>query len=243
MSDEDHYDPNFPPRRSGPKHPVKAQEFFEPVLSKLWGHFDDPAYQEKMRMAENEKNVAELAIAQRTREPKLLGRGVPADIAHIIATDAMDTNLPCVVILRSTVQPALVLSGPTGVGKTFAAALWIDEGTDTARMVSATQLSMLTKSRIDKNKFEELCRCSVLAIDDLGTEVDDDRGSFRSRFDRLMSRRIAAKKRTVITTNLNAIQFQHPRHGYGDRVWSRLFQHGRFDEVNGVDLRRHARSR
>ncbi len=240
MSEEDHYDPRHPPKRTGPNKPVHGSEFFQAEIDQLWSHFDDPAYQEKMRSAEGERVRREEEIKRREREPQLRMRGVPPDIARLIVTGHVEQT-PCVQILRSTVCPALVISGQTGVGKTVAAAIWVDEGTNTARMVSATQLAMLTKARVDKDKFEELCRCSVLAIDDLGTEVDSDRGAFRSRFDRLMSRRIAASKRTVITTNLTAIEFQHPGIGYGDRIWSRLSQHGRFDEVDGPDLRLRAR--
>ena len=236
---EDHYDPNYPPRRDEPNKPVAAGEYFQSAVAKLWNHFDDPAYQEKMRRAELERVGREAQVARRQRLPKIMGRGVPRVIAEIICRQLVRDE-PCVRILRSTVASALVLSGGTGIGKTLAAALWVDEGGDTARLVSSSQLALLTKARIDREALEKLCTCSVLAIDDLGTEVDDDKGTFSSRFDSLLSRRIGNRLRTVITTNLSGTQFESPITGYGGRVWSRLSQHGHFQEIDAPDLRRAA---
>ncbi|KKL50149.1 hypothetical protein LCGC14_2308390 [marine sediment metagenome] len=237
MSDsEDHYDPNRPPRREGPNRPVAAGEYFQSSVAQLWRHFDDPVYQEKMRSAESERVGRENEILRRQRLPKLMRRGVPKVVAEVIC-DGLVRDEPCVRILRSTMASALVLSGGTGIGKTLAASLWVDEGGDTSRLVSALQLALLTKARVDREMFETLCTCSVLAVDDLGIEVDDDRGAFRSRLDGLLSRRIGNRLRTVVTTNLTGKLFESPVTGYGGRVWSRLVQHGHFEEVKAPDLR------
>lgn len=78
-----------------------------------------------------------------------------------------------------------------------------------------------------------LCSDSeVLVIDDLGTEMLNDR--WHAAFDALVDMRYV-KWRTVITTNLPAAEIR-PR--YGDRIADRLNDAGAFVELRGASMRR-----
>lgn len=139
-------------------------------------------------------------------------------------------------------KTVLVLAGGTGAGKTSAAA-WIalEAGGSTPAFVRATELE--ARGRYDKALRTWLRGRSMLVIDDLGVEVLDDRGVFRSLLDEVIDTYYGNRRRVVITTNLRAkrerpdgeLQFVER---YGERVVSRLRECGRWADCGATDLRR-----
>lgn len=145
----------------------------------------------------------------------------------------------------------LVLAGGTGGGKTTAAA-WIGlKGTD--RMPGFIRASELERrGRYDKDLREWLPERTSLVIDDLGAEVLDGKGVFRSLLDEIVDDFYSSKRRLIITTNLKGkIDDAHRaecvaagrdpepqfRERYGDRVRSRVIQIGQWAECGNTDLR------
>lgn len=145
----------------------------------------------------------------------------------------------------------LVLAGGTGGGKTTAAA-WLGlKGTD--RMPGFIRASELERrGRYDKDLREWLPERTSLVIDDLGAEVLDAKGVFRSLLDEIVDDFYSSKRRLIITTNLKGkIDDAHRaecvaagrdpepqfRERYGDRVRSRVIQIGQWAECGNTDLR------
>ena len=81
-------------------------------------------------------------------------------------------------------------------------------------------------------------KVSVLVIDDLGVEFMDKAGHFKSRLDELIDARWGNFRKTIITTNLNAKDFQER---YESRVTDRIrhgFKHGGgYTHINEKSLR------
>ena len=100
------------------------------------------------------------------------------------------------------------------------------------RFVDVSRFSR--SSRYDDEQMGPLERCSMLAIDDLGMEYADAKGSFLSLLDGLVNARYAASLRTVITTNLGAGAF---RERYGERVADRIREVGRYVEIADPSMR------
>lgn len=141
----------------------------------------------------------------------------------------------------------LILSGPAGVGKTFAGSTWLyrlvmDPANWTERLcpelerhglfLRATQLARW--SRYEQKSMHRLLNVSRLVVDDVGSEFMDAAGSFMCLFDELVDARYADRKQIIITTNLDADQF-HER--YGERVIDRVRESGRFISLTGRSLR------
>lgn len=66
-------------------------------------------------------------------------------------------------------------------------------------------------------------KVSLLVLDDLGTEMQTEKGPFLSEFQDLIRRRHANSLRTVVTTNLDSKTF---RVRYGARVLDRMLEKG-----------------
>lgn len=145
----------------------------------------------------------------------------------------------------------LVLAGGTGGGKTTAAAWIALKGTD--RMPGFIRASELERrGRYDKDLRVWLPERTSLVIDDLGAEVLDAKGVFRSLLDEIVDDFYSSKRRLIITTNLKGkIDDAHRaecvaagrdpepqfRERYGDRVRSRVIQIGQWAECGNTDLR------
>jgi DNA replication protein DnaC len=136
----------------------------------------------------------------------------------------------------------LVLCGNVGCGKTLAAAKAVLDGPPLdylgkpwpekyhPRFVDVSDLHEL--GLYDRSgAYDPLFRCSVLAIDDVGTEFQDDKGVMRVILDRIVNKRYAGGGWTVITTNLAGKAFSER---YGQRIWNRLHDDGcGFKRVQG----------
>ena len=170
------------------------------------------------------------AIPTRAR---LLGRGIPGRVADLLLRDELEATeamgwARAFLQARRTIA---VFSGKSGTGKTVAAA-WLVARSPGGVFLAVSQLAR--SSRYRDEEMDPLERCPLLAIDDLGTEFVDEKGSFMSTLDGLINARYADDLRTVITTNLPAEAFKRR---YGVRIEERIRESGRFLELKGESLR------
>ena len=136
----------------------------------------------------------------------------------------------------------LILSGEVGSGKSQAAARVVIDGPPRdylerpwpderhPRWLDVTDLHAI--GLYDRSgAFDALLRCSVLAVDDVGTEYDDKSGVMQVLLDRLLNKRYGGAGWTVVTTNLSPQRFGER---YGQRIMSRLHDDGcGFKRVTG----------
>lgn len=129
--------------------------------------------------------------------------------------------------LTTHTKPGLMLRGYVGVGKTTvmraaAQVLAIVEGR-TMKIVDARDIAAAAKA--DERRFKEYADAPLLGLDDLGTEpsVVKSYGNELSPVAELLTRRYAARRFTVITTNLAAgDDGDELRDVYGDRLFDRI---------------------
>ena len=177
--------------------------------------------------------------------------GVPDVIARRLAEPLDQTEaLRAADEWHAGTRSTLLLAGGVGSGKTLAAAKtiaehfdvlrpWLREKGDmppTIRWRSAffVSLEWLT----DRSLFQEddrLARMraletSLLVLDDVGTERGDGEAALRD----LLSTRMAAGRRTVLTTNLSGAVFSER---YRERIMSRIRGEGVIVQCGRVDLR------
>jgi DNA replication protein DnaC len=196
---------------------------------------DDAQAKEKAR-AEDELAARREADAKReaaAARPRLIGRGVPARLADAILRGALEETdaIRLAKAFTASRRTILVISGVRGAGKTVAAA-WLVAQYPFARFIDVSRLARL--SRYSEEDMAPLEECALLAIDDLGTEYADDKGSFMATLDGLVNARYADERRTVITTNLQANTFKAR---YGERIADRIREAGRFVELASKSLR------
>lgn len=132
-------------------------------------------------------------------------------------------------------KPWLVLSGPTGCGKSVAVAqyLWTHGG----RFVRADEIVRLFSSMFgdqyeQQQKLRDVPR---LVIDDVGGELDATR-MLPALLDLLDSRKSARNRPTIVTTNLSKKEFA-ARYA-NERLMSRMAESVQWAAVGGDDLRR-----
>ena len=150
----------------------------------------------------------------------------------------------------------LVLNGPNGCGKTFAASWIVMQGPPCPypyggrwpgdrhpRFIEASELMHV--SLYGDAEWRALRSCSVLAIDDVGTEFDDDKGSFQVKLGALIAHREKGPGWTVLTTNTRLKPDPKDRRRssfvgtYGNRILSRLHGDGcGFVHIDEDDRRR-----
>ena len=141
-------------------------------------------------------------------------------------------------------KDCLLLSGATGLGKTFLTHCIAKELIDKGRSViyySAGELfDSLARSRFGRDQEdgvreqddEYLSGCDLLIIDDLGTELTN---SFvGSALFQLLNTRISRGRGIVISTNLSPHEIDRI---YTDRISSRIMEHFTLIRVFGEDIR------
>ncbi len=134
----------------------------------------------------------------------------------------------------------VVLYGPVGTGKTFAAACVANALIDDGRAVLMTSFSRIGNVlQSEKNKQEyldEFGRYDLLVIDDLGAERNT------SYMDEIVfsviDARYRQKKPLIVTTNFNAEDLKYTQDISYKRVFSRLYEMCTFLEVPGRDRRK-----
>ena len=137
----------------------------------------------------------------------------------------------------------ILLTGNTGLGKTFLLHCienrLLDRGFSpicvTAYRLFETMRGAHFSDAEKRQEFDELVKCPVLLIDDLGTEPVMQNVTREYLFT-LLNERLTQRRHTVVATNLSVLELKEL---YGERVFSRLF-----DTVNvmpaqlkGKDLR------
>lgn len=141
----------------------------------------------------------------------------------------------------------LLLTGETGLGKTFLLHCienrLLDRGyspiTVTAYRLFETMRGCHFSDAEKRQEFDELVRCDILLIDDLGTEPVMQNITREYLFT-LLNERLTQRRHTVIATNLGAAELMNM---YGERVFSRLFDvmNVAVCQLKGKDLRMMAR--
>ncbi len=136
----------------------------------------------------------------------------------------------------------ILLSGPTGTGKTFLTHCIAEElirhGYTVLYFTVIDMIENIRKANFQNDlnamsMVEYLKRADLLIIDDLGTELISDY-SISELFSVINHRMIREDKATVISTNLTIAQIVDR---YSERLSSRLIGNGEMWEFFGKDLR------
>lgn len=137
----------------------------------------------------------------------------------------------------------LVLSGTSGLGKTFLLNCIyervISRGQSALRVSAYRMFEAMRKQHLsnsaDEQNFQQLIDAPLLLIDDLGSEPMMRNITVEYLFT-LLNERLAAKRHTVVATNMTRDQIMAH---YGERVASRLLgsSHTVTYELEGKDLR------
>lgn len=141
-----------------------------------------------------------------------------------------------------TYSRILVLAGGVGCGKTTAATWVALKGQDPRPGFIRTS-ELERRGRYDKELGKWFEDRTSLVIDDVGTEVLDGKGVFRSLLEEVLDVFYSNKRRLVITTNLRPKKTRpadEPQffERYGARVWSRVTQAGEWGDCGMTDMRR-----
>ncbi len=136
---------------------------------------------------------------------------------------------------------SLLISGNTGVGKTFLTNCIAAELLSREKSViylTAHQffekLADYTFRREEENAdtLSVLLYCDLLIIDDLGTELNN--GFINSQLFLCINERILHKKSTIINTNLSLKQLNET---YSERISSRIIEYYQHFHIYGEDIR------
>ena len=137
----------------------------------------------------------------------------------------------------------LLLTGPGGLGKTFLLNCIFERvtgrGLSAVRITAFRLFEAMRQQHVGNDEkydgFSALIEAPLLLIDDLGTEPMMRNITVEYLFT-LLNERMAAKRHTVIATNLTPVQLKER---YGERVASRLLDRTacRAVQLKGKDLR------
>lgn len=135
----------------------------------------------------------------------------------------------------------ILISGNTGVGKTFLAhciaAELLKAGKSVIYMTAHQFFSQLADYTFRRDKdngdtLSFLLQCDLLIIDDLGTELNN--GFINSQLFLCINERILHKKSTIISTNLSLKQLSRT---YTERISSRFIEFYKYFHIYGEDIR------
>jgi len=137
-------------------------------------------------------------------------------------------------------KPMLLISGGTGLGKTYTARCIqrrvIEHGFPTAAYTAYRLFSLFHSDRLGEDvDMDAILTVPLLVIDDLGTEPMTRNVTIEYFFD-LLNERAAAELHTVIVTNLD---FMSLNERYGERIHSRLMDARHSEKLifRGRDIR------
>lgn len=240
--DEDQYDRTNEPRTAAAIGEVR---------------FDPPTLGHSAEWWENrDREVAQLraqdaALTERsrmtTRAGELRDNGFPAMFVECALGDLDETEaMRWARLFEQTPKKLLVLAGGVGAGKTTAAS-WVALKGQDPRPGFMRISELERRGRYDKRLDEWLKDKTSLVIDDVGAEVLDGKGVFRSLMDEVVDMFYSNRRTLVMTTNLrprrkSADEQEQFCERYGDRVWSRLSQLGVWGDCGTRDLRREPQS-
>lgn len=186
---------------------------------------DDGAYYARQRA---ETPVEDLVLRARRAE-------IPAKALEVLSRADGGDDTRCMLEVHEWIggkQLFLVLSGPTGCGKTVAACYALLMRERSGLFVYAGKLAQ--RSWYEEGIWRELETKDLLVIDDLGQEPLEKSGVTSAKIDTLLTIRDAEKRRTVITTNLASDEFSTR---YGGRVLDRIKGAGRWFMDPGDSMR------
>jgi hypothetical protein len=150
---------------------------------------------------------------------------------HMLTPNECDA-LTSVRTMLASERPILVLSGTMGTCKT-GSACWMLGQHWGGCFAKAKQLLRLA---IEKPaQYETLARARYVVLDDLGTEVHDDKGHWLATFTDLFDDWYAGDARLILTCNLTRDDFKAR---YGERVADRIRERGRFVTLGGASVRK-----
>jgi hypothetical protein len=131
----------------------------------------------------------------------------------------------------------LVLSGGKGTHKT-GSACWMLTQVEGGNFVEAPDL--LAVAIEDKARYLRLRVSRYVVLDDLGTEIRDGKGLFQGVLNTLWNGWYAGCAKVITTCNLTAEEFRRPpeKGGYGERIYDRLRERGRWICIGGESRRR-----
>jgi hypothetical protein len=198
----------------------------------LRGEEDCPVRMEAERLAAEQ---AQAAAAAKAGRDAAIALGYPRRVREELGLEpgAPSLRLADNDALRAVRGPAvaiLILAGATGTGKTTAAAAWAWP----RRGLWRTAGDLARMSWYEKGAVQQLVQAAALVVDDLGVQVDDTKGVWRSRLGELVAARFGERRPTLITTNHTGDDL---RRILDDRIKDRLRQDGRVVECVGESLR------
>jgi DNA replication protein DnaC len=191
------------------------------------GHFD------RVEQAAVQERSTD-AVARRDRELSALeSRGIPTRYAgRVVDGDPLPTKaLACAQSFALDRKTLLVLSGPPGCGKTFAAAWLVANSEKSSLFFHISQL--LRVSPYSSSDMRPIETAALLVLDDVGSEYADKNGMLLFVLDSLIEVRSSHLRKTVLTTNIPLADFMQR---YSGRITDRV-RDGAFVEFNQQSLR------
>ncbi len=176
------------------------------------------------------------AVLQRLRQS-----GVPARFLDTLPTPRRTIAL--MKALSWNRRGFLTVTGPTGTGKSFAAASVLFEATRTrmervwrepGEWAKSGVGSWISAYRASTNRddFAAALACGFLVVDDLGEEVNTP--GVKAAMKEVVSDRYNQNRPTIVTSNLSVLEI---RDRYGDRMTERLVEGGMVVECSGESMR------
>lgn len=166
----------------------------------------------------------------------LKGRRVPeVHIRNVFDREPVQCEaLTAVAAFIASETRFLVLSGGVGTRKSGSAAYALTQRSGC--FIRASELKDVnTKDDEDSRALRKRMRtCSLLILDDAGTEYESERGFTTSLIQTLINDRYEECGKTVITCNLTAKDFKAK---YGERTADRIRESGRFVVIGGNSVR------
>lgn len=139
----------------------------------------------------------------------------------------------------------LLFFGGVGIGKTYATLCIANALLDAGERAIVTNFSRiindLSNFDNDKNDYiHNLASCSLLAIDDLGTERQSDYAL--QIVESVIDERYKANKPIILTTNLSMAELQNPKDLKYARIYSRILSMTSPIKAQGEDRRKEEHS-
>lgn len=135
----------------------------------------------------------------------------------------------------------LLLCGPKGTGKSYAAEAIANRVIDNGYPVIFTTFGKIAETAIEagyegrREYFESLTRCPLLIIDDVGMERETD--YMMEIIQRVIDDRDRSLKPLIVTTNFTAEEINHPASSEWERIWSRIMRTCYPIRCDGNDMR------
>jgi hypothetical protein len=161
-----------------------------------------------------------------------LSRGIPEADARALVAGGEQVSTIAIAAIRAwwghKSERVIVLSGPTGVGKSYAAArallrARVCTGYAPPRWLVASHLGRAVASHrpgpVERRDMADARASSLLVLDEMGDEDPGYQGATHAKVRQVLTDRISGGMRTIVTTNLDRAAFDAL---YGERLASRV---------------------